>query len=183
MISQITPAGVSPGDAREVHRRFGLPGAHQHAAVSRAQRENVAGAREIGRARCRVDGREDRGGAIGGADSRGRAAPRVDRFDEGRAVIRRIHRGHQRQGQLVAALFGERQANQAAAVLGHEVDGLGRDFLRRHGEVAFVLAVFVVHQHDLPALADFLEGFLNGGKRNRFVGHDGSANSWAAIVI
>ena len=94
---------------------------------------------------------------------------------EGRAVIRRVHRGHQRQGQLVAALFGQRQANQAAAVLGHEVDGFGRDLFRRHGEVALVLAVFVVHQHDLPPLADFFEGFLNGGKRDRFVGHDGLA--------
>ena len=96
---------------------------------------------------------------------------------EGRAVVRRVHRGHQRQRQIVAAFFGQRQANEASAVLGHEVDGLGSDFFRRHGEVAFVLAVFVVHQHDLPALADFLEGFLDGGKRDWFVGHDGSTNS------
>ena len=31
--------GSESGDARQVHRRFGLPGAHQHAAVSRAQAE------------------------------------------------------------------------------------------------------------------------------------------------
>ena len=72
--------GSEPGDARQIHRRFGLPGAHQHAAISRAQGENVSRARQIGRARCRVDGREDGDRAIGGADSRGRAAPRVDRF-------------------------------------------------------------------------------------------------------
>jgi len=27
----------------------------------------------------------------------------------------------------------------------------------------------------LPPLADFFEGFLNAGKRDRFVGHDASA--------
>ena len=94
---------------------------------------------------------------------------------EGRAVVRCVHRGHERQGQIVAALFRQRQANEAAAVLGHEVDRLGRDFFRRHGEVALVLAVFVVHQDDLPPLADFFDSFLNAGKLDRFVGHDASA--------
>ena len=104
---------------------------------------------------------------------RGRAAPRVNRFGEGRAVVRCVHGSHQRQGQVVAALFGQGEANEPAAVLGHEIDGLGRDLLRRHGQIALVLAVFVVDQHNLPALADFFEGFLNCGKRDRFVGHDG----------
>ena len=41
MISQITPAGVEPGHARQVHRGLGLAGAHQHAAFARAQRLTV----------------------------------------------------------------------------------------------------------------------------------------------
>ena len=173
--------GSQSRDARQVHGRLGLPGAHQHAAVSRAQGKDVAGARQIGRARSGIDGRENGHGAVGSADSGGRAAPRVDRFVEGRAVIGRVYRRHQRQRQLVAALFGQRQADQAAAVLGHEVDGFGRDFFRRHGEVAFVLAVFVVDQHDLPALADFFEGFLDGCKRNWFAGHGCVRNSSAEL--
>src|SRR5260221_11025477 len=47
-----------------------------------------------------------------------------------------------------------RQANQAAAKLGHEVDGFGRDFLSGEGEVAFVFAVFVVDDDDHAAGAD-----------------------------
>ena len=39
--------------------------------------------------------------------------------------------------------------------------GFGRDLLRRQGEVAFVLAVFVVHQDDLAPLAELLDGFLH----------------------
>ena len=41
--------------------------------------------------------------------------------------IRRVGRAHQRQAQVVAALRGERQADQPAAVRGHEIDDLGRD--------------------------------------------------------
>ena len=44
------------------------------------------------------------------------------------------------------------QADQAAAVRGHEVDGLGRHELGGDGEVALVLAVLVVdHDHELAA--------------------------------
>ncbi len=57
---------------------------------------------------------------------------------------------------MLEALFGHRQADQAASELGHEVDGFGRDFFGGEGEVAFVLAIFVVDHHDHAAGADFL---------------------------
>src|SRR5207249_1727398 len=72
---------------------------------------------------------------------------------------------HEREMELVAALFGERHANQAAAVLSHEVDGVGRDLFGGHGEVAFVFAVLVVDEDDHTALANFLDSFFNGGER------------------
>ena len=66
--------------------------------------------------------------------------------------------------QLVAAIFGERHADQTAAELGHEVDGFGRDFFGGHGQVAFVFAVLVVDEDDHAALADFFDGFFDGGE-------------------
>ena len=69
--------------------------------------------------------------------------------------------------EVVAALFGERQADQPAAVRGHEVDGFGRDFFGGHGEVAFVFAVLVVDENDHAALADFLDSFFDGGEFRR----------------
>ena len=63
----------------------------------------------------------------------------------------------QRQLERVGLLLGERQADQAAAVLGHEVDGLGRDLLGGHGQVALVLAVLVVDEDDHLAGADVVE--------------------------
>ncbi len=89
MISQMTPAGVESGDAREVDTGFGLAGADEDAAIACAQREDVAGAREILRPSLRIDGGEDGDGAVGGADTSGDAAARVDGFGEGGAVARR----------------------------------------------------------------------------------------------
>ena len=42
MISQMTPAGSRPAQARQIDRALGLAGAHQHAAAPRAQRKDVA---------------------------------------------------------------------------------------------------------------------------------------------
>jgi len=53
------------------------------------------------------------------------ADPGVHGFGEGGAMNGSIDRRHEREVELIAALFRERQANQAAAVLGHEVDGVG----------------------------------------------------------
>ena len=51
MISQITAAGVQPGHARQVAAGLGMAGAHQHAAVLRLQRKDVARLHQVAR-RC-----------------------------------------------------------------------------------------------------------------------------------
>ncbi len=53
--------------------------------------------------------------------------------------------------QVLAAVARERQADQAAAEAGHEVDRLGRDVVGGEHQVAFVLAVFLVDQDDHAA--------------------------------
>ena len=78
----------------------------------------------------------------------------------------------------VAALGGQGQADQAAAVLGHEVDGLGRRELGRHHEVALVLAVLVVADDDHAAAADLLDRLLDRREgRVSSVGAGGSTGS------
>jgi hypothetical protein len=70
---------VQAGDARQVHGRLGLAGAHQHAAVTRAQREDVARAAPGRRARVfGIDGPATVR-AIGGRDAGGRALLGLDR--------------------------------------------------------------------------------------------------------
>ena len=75
--------------------------------------------------------------------------------------------------QVVAALLSEWEADEAAAVLGHEIDGFGSDFLGGHGEVAFVFAVLIVDQDHHAALANFFDSFLYSSK---WVGPTGHAN-------
>ena len=71
---------IESGDARKIDAGFGLPGAHQHAAIARAQRENVAGTREVLRLGLGIDGGEDGDGTVGSADTGGDADARVDCF-------------------------------------------------------------------------------------------------------
>src|SRR6185312_453604 len=69
--------------------------------------------------------------------------------------------------ELVAALRRQREADQPAPLLRHEVDRLGRRELRGEREVALVLAVLVVADDDHLALADVLDRLLDGGEARR----------------
>ena len=76
-----------------------------------------------------------------------------------RAVVLR----HQLEAELLDPLAGQRQADQAARVLGHEVDRLGGRPLSRDDQVAFVLAILVIDQDEHPAFAGFLDDVLGCG--------------------
>ncbi len=163
--------GIEPRDSRQVHRGFGLSGANQNSAIAGSQSVDVAGTRQVFGPRMRIGGGQNRGGTIPGADARGRPAARVDGFAEGSAKCRRISRRDWLQIEGIAALLGKREADQAAPVFGHEIDGFGRDFFRRHGQIAFVFAVFVVHQDNHAALANFLDRLFYGRKWRIRIGH------------
>ena len=113
-----------------------------------------------------VDGDVNRGGAVAGGDAGGdaEAALRVDADREGGGQLLGVPLGHLGQAELVAALAGERQADQAPAVQGHEVDHLGRDQLGRADEIALVLAVLVVGDDDDLAVAQVVDRLLDGAE-------------------
>ena len=71
--------------------------------------------------------------------------------------LRGVLSRHLAEAKIVEALFGHGEADQPATVLGHEVDGFRRDLFGGHGQVALVLAVFVVDDHDHAAGADLLQ--------------------------
>jgi hypothetical protein len=83
--------------------------------------------------------------------------------------LRSVLGGHGTDAEVIEALFGHGEADQAASVLGHEVDGFGRDLLGGERDVAFVLAVFIVDDDDHAAGADFFDRGGNVGKG--FVAH------------
>ena len=155
------PRGRAAGKPRQVHRRLGVAGAPEDTAGHRAQREDVARPRQVVRARGGVDEGADGDGAVEGRRARRHAAPGVHADGEGRAERRRVVRDHHGDLQLVQALPHHRHADQAPAVLGHEVDGLRRHLVRGHQEVALVLPVLVVHHHEDATGTDLLDGLLD----------------------
>ncbi len=158
----MTAAGSSAGEARQVAARFGVTGARQHAAGLRHEREDVPGLPQVFGTGGRSDRRLDGVRAVVGRDAGRDAFGRLDRQREVGALVGVGVADHQRQAQLAAAVAGQRQADQAAAVAGHEVDVFGTHFRRGHHQVALVLAVLVVHDHDHPALSDVVEDLVDG---------------------
>ena len=125
-----------------------MAGAHQHTAIHRLQREDVAGLHQITGlglgGYCGLHG----AGAVGGRDASGDALGRFDGGGKGRAFFVGVARHHGGELQALAAFTREGEADQATAKAGHEVDGVGGDVVCRQHQVALVLAVFFVHQND-----------------------------------
>ena len=152
---------AKPGHAGQIAGRLGMPGTRQHAARLRHQRKDVAGADDVIGGRIRrgsslhgaraVSGRNTGADADGGLDGDGKLGAKTG------AVA--LH--HQRQLQPLAALQTHRHADQATAVASHEVDVLGLAGLGGHDQVAFVLAVFVIHQDDHLAGANIFDQFFD----------------------
>ena len=158
--------GVEPRESREVHRRLGVTDPLQHPAVPGAEREDVARPPKVFRTARRIDGHVDRGGAVAGRDA-GRHTETlvgINAHREGGAERLGVLFRHRRETKLVAPLAGECQADEAAPVGGHEVDHLGRDEFGRADEVTLVLAVLVVGHDDDLAVAQVVDGLLDGAE-------------------
>ena len=101
----------------------------------------------------RIRDRPNRRRAIVRADAGGHAVRGIDRDGEIGPIHLAVLRHHALQAELLGALVRDRRADQAAAVLGHEIDRLGRDLFRRHDQVALVFAIGIVGHDDDPAAA------------------------------
>ena len=65
----------------------------------------------------------------------------------------------------MAAFARQRQADQATAEAGHEVDGFGRHVVGGEHQVAFVFAVFLVNQNDHAAGAHLGHDIFDWGNK------------------
>ncbi len=136
------------GETGEIDRGLGLAGADEDAATTGAQRENVAGAGEIGGGGLGIDGGADRVGAVGGRDAGGDTFAGLDGLSKSSAKARGVLLRHGKEAQVVGSLLSKGQTDKAAAVAGHEVDGFGGNKLRGKCEIALIFAVLVVdHDH------------------------------------
>ena len=158
------PRRLQACEQRQVAGRLGVPRPVEYATGLRLQREDMPGLRQVFRRRIRPDRGADRVRAVVRRDAGGDALGGLDADREVGAVRRRVVAHHRWQAELAAALARQRQADQPARVGHHEVDIRGLHQLRGHDQVALVLAVLVVHDHDHAAGADFLEQFVDGGE-------------------
>ena len=97
-----------------------------------------------------------------GRDAGGNALGGLDRQRKVGALLAIGLTDHQRQSQLRAALARQRQADQATAIAGHEIDVFGAGLGRRHEQIAFVLAILVVDDDHHLAGSQVSDNVLNG---------------------
>ena len=109
----------------------------------------------------------ERGGAVGGGDAGGHAVggARVDGDREGRAHRLGVVLDHLRELEAVELVALHGRADQAAALAHHEGDDLGGRLLGGDDEVALVLPVLVVDDHDRAARRDVRDGLLDRVER------------------
>src|SRR4029078_712061 len=101
----------------------------------------------------------------------------LDRDGEGSPEARLVPLRHLGQPELLAALAGQAEADQAARVGRHEVDRARGRELRRADEVALVLALGIVDDEHHLTLADVLDRLLDRRK-----GGDGRAHGSLTTV-
>ena len=148
--------------AREIHRRFGVSWAAQHAAGFGPQGEDVSGSTQLLGLGERIDQGLDGFGAVAGGDAGGAAmANQIHRHGE-----RSFERGvvafdHQAEVQFVASGLEKRRANQASSMGGHEVDHFWRCVPRGDQKVPFVFSILVVDHDDDFTLANGFNGLRN----------------------
>ncbi len=145
-----------------------MPGADQHAAVLRDEREDVARRHDMLRPLGRIDRHRDGARAVGGRNAGGDPVLRLDRGGEGGFVPGAVVPAHQLQAKLLHAGLGKRQADEPAAVLRHEVDRIRRRHLRGDDEVALVLPVLVIDQDEHPAVARRVDQLFGAGEEAAF---------------
>ena len=151
-----------PREPRQIHARLRVPSAPQHAARFCAQRENVAGLHEIVWRRFGVGENTDRLRAIVGTDASRDLLRRIDGDREIRAVTLAIFQHHPLKAELLRAFIRDRRADESTPVHGHKVHRFRRHLLRRHHEIAFVLAICVIgHDHEFPG-ANIFEDVFDG---------------------
>ena len=155
---------IESGEAGDIDGSLGVAGADQHTAVLGDQREDVARRYHVAIILGRIDGDGDGMRAVVRRDAGRNPFARLDRYGKGSRMARAVRARHQLEMQLLGALGRQRDADQAPAVLGHEVDRVGRRHLRRDDEVALVLALLGVDQNEHAAVARILDHLLDRGE-------------------
>ena len=102
-----------------------------------------------------------RPGAVSRRDPGGNTLGRFNGYGKIGAMARLVGIHHQGQVQLSAAILGEGQADQPAAVGGHKINIFRANHGRSHNQIAFIFTILVVHENDHFPLADIGNQFFD----------------------
>ena len=138
-----------------------MAGALKHAAWTRAQRKDVARLHQVFRQGRWIGHHFDRARPIRGADAGGNPARRVHAHLEIGFERLAVLRHHPLDAQLLEPVGRGGHADQATAVLGHEIDCLGCGVFSGHDQIAFILAVGVIDDDDQLAFTQVLDHRLD----------------------
>ena len=155
-----------PCELAQINRGLRVARTHQHAAIFRNQREDVAGADEIIRAHIAIGERADRVGALLGRNAGGEAVFNVNRYRESGAKRGIVRGDHRVEVQPLSFRRGERRTNNAAAITDDEGHLFRRAMRGRDDEIAFVFTIIIIGDNHERALGEGFNRF-----RNRMV-HD-----------
>ena len=148
------------GQARKIHRCFGMAGALEDATCLRPQRDHVAGPGKGGGGGGAVGKHCDSGRARAGGDAGG-ACGRVDGDRVGGAVEILVVGHHRRQLERGGALVRHGHADVAGRVAHREGHELRCCVLGGEDEVALVFPVLAVHHDNGLTCADGGDGLLD----------------------
>ena len=160
----MTPAGVRPARRARSTEASVWP-ARTRTPPRRARRGKTwPGRTRSAAGGAGIDGGADGVSAVGGRDAGGDAFAGLDGLGECGAEAGGVLLRHGEEAQVIGALLSEGEADEAAAIAGHEVDGFRGDVLGGQGEVALVFAVLVVDHDDHAAGANLGHGAGNVGE-------------------
>ena len=145
---------LTPCQCRQITGRLGMACPAENAARIRHQRKDMTRLNQIRSLCAPGNGGLNRAGTIRGGNAGGHAFSGLDREGELGPETGMIAVNHQRQTELLTAGTGHWHADQTTTKPRHEIDGLRRAEFRSHHQIAFVFAIFVIHQDDHLALPD-----------------------------
>ena len=130
----------------------------------------MARADDICRILAGINGHRNGVGAISGGNSGGHTLTGFDGDGEVGFQSRRVILRHQRQLQLVYALFSHGQTHQTATMLGHEINRIRRCHLRRDHKIPLVFTIFRIDKDKHLAIAGIFQNFFRG-REVLLIGH------------
>ena len=151
---------VETGHLTEVDGCLGVSAAAQDAVLLSIKRVNMAGAPEGLGSGGRIGKGLDGLGTVVGRDARRAAFEFVDGHGEGGTQHRGVVLHLMGQIQFLAALDGDGCAEYAAGMFQHEVHLLGGNLFGGDNQVAFIFAVFVIHDNHEFSFLEVFYGFL-----------------------